>query len=210
MTFFGEDPSFRGARGVEEGVSTLHDRLVDLADDAPTGGALPGLWDRGRRIARRRRIGTAAIAAAACLALLVVAGLGWGSGRPASVAPAGSQRTPAMPDKLYEPSGWLGSFDGAPGTLAAVFPTRREHLTASEPGIVGVSATTGRYGFIDLPDLADIADREGAMALSADGRRLAYWITGETTQSPRAADGDPITGFAVYDAVTGRTERVPL
>jgi hypothetical protein len=112
-----------------------------------------------------------------------------------------------MPDRLYGPSGWLPSFDGAPGRLAAVFPTRRQHLFGSEPGVVGVSATTGRYAFLDLPRLADGIDH---VALSPDGRRLAYWITGATSGDPRTSDGDPIVGFAVLDAETGRTQQVPL
>ncbi|MFI2706715.1 hypothetical protein ACH5WX_04140, partial [Nocardioides sp. CER28] len=69
-------------------MSTLHERLAELAEDAPVGGALPeDLWDRGRRIARRRRLGTATIAAVACLALALVGVLGWQRGR-TSVEPA--------------------------------------------------------------------------------------------------------------------------
>lgn len=204
MTFLREDPTFRATHRVEEGVTTLHERLADLAIDAPPGGPLPDLWRRGRRIARVRRLGTAAIATAACVALLVVVALGWQRGRPAAVVPAGPTSAPAMPDRLFEPSGWLGSLDPAPGVLAAVFETRREHLFGSEPGVVGVSAATGRYGFLDLPRLAD---RQG-VALSPDGRRLAYWTAGTPSGSPNTSGGETITGYAVFDAASGHTERV--
>ena len=38
-------------------MSTLHDRLADLAGEAPHPSADPDLWDRGRRYGRRRRVG---------------------------------------------------------------------------------------------------------------------------------------------------------
>lgn len=189
-------------------MTPLHDRLADLAEEAPPGGPLPDLWQQGRRIAFVRRVGTAGVVAASCLALLVVVGLAWERGRPTAVAPAGGTHEPAMPDRLHRPSGWLGSFDGAPGPLAAVIPTRHQHLVGSEPGVVGVSATTGRYAFLVLPRFVADGDGDGGVALSPDGRRLAYWISGSTSGDP--VDDEPVTGYAVYDAVTGRTSRVEI
>ena len=55
-------------------MDTLHDRLADLAEDAPTGGAPAAeLWARGKRAHRLRVAGLAA-------ALLVVGAVGTGIG----------------------------------------------------------------------------------------------------------------------------------
>src|SRR6188472_369728 len=59
---------------IEGPMDTLHDRLTDLAEDAPTGGApAADLWARGKRAHRLRVAGLAA-------ALLVVGAAGTGIG----------------------------------------------------------------------------------------------------------------------------------
>src|SRR4051812_8665492 len=103
-------------------MTTLHDRLADLADDAPPGGPAPDLWERGRRYHRQRRVGTLAIAGAACVALVAIAGLSWqqSGGLPEPAAPPSVER--ALPDRLWTPSPWLPGTDeaGPLGPLAAV------------------------------------------------------------------------------------------
>jgi hypothetical protein len=42
--------------------------------------------------------------------------------------------------------------------------------------------------------------------LSPDGRHVAYWLGGDTTDTPNTRSG-PITGVAVYDVTTGEVSR---
>lgn len=197
---------------------SLHDLLEDLAADAPLTGAPPQeLWRRGRRAARVRRLGTIAIVAAACLGLLALTGVSWQT-RTAPAPSSSSGHAPAMPDRLYRPSGWLPSYDGAPGVLAAVMPVCRNTLLGSRPGLVGVSATTGRYGFLKLPHASLSASGE---VLAPDGHAVAFWTSGAPTGTPHDFSRDhsskvpsslgcfrsktTVNGFAVYDTTTGRT-----
>jgi len=180
-------------------------RLRDLAEDAPGALPEPALWDRGRRYARLRRRGTAAVAALGVLAVVAVGAVSWQrAAPPAELAPASAPA--AMPDELFVPSPWLpGTEEAGPlGQLAAIIPADRGGWTGDEMGLVGISATTGEYRFLDLP-----GDADEAVALSPDGRHLAYWATGETTGSPNRGDGDsaPVTGVALYDTVSGEVER---
>jgi hypothetical protein len=75
----------------------------------------------------------------------------------------------------------------------------------STQGTVAVSAETGRYAFLDLPERAEGTET----ALAPDGRYVAYWRTGSPSGSP-PEEGPAVTGFAVYDADTGevRTQEV--
>jgi hypothetical protein len=184
-------------------MSTLHERLAELAEDAPPGDRLPDLWERGRRIARRRRLGTVAIAAAACLALVVVGVLGWQRGR-TTVEPASPESRPALPDRLYTPSRWLPGTAGHPiGPIAALVPGERG---SHGWGFAGVSATTGEYRFLDLPDLVADSTGDAPPQLAPDGRHVAYWLAGRPSGAPWTS-GDVITGVAVYDTTSGRLER---
>jgi hypothetical protein len=72
-----------------------------------------------------------------------------------------------------------------------------------------VSARTGEYRFLDLPGRAFEAG-SAALALSADGRRLAYAIADERFDDQRLGGPGRVGGVAVYDSVTGRitTHRV--
>jgi hypothetical protein len=179
--------------------ASLHDRLADLASDAPPGGPVPDLWDRGRRYHRQRRAGTAVIAAAAVVLLGVVAGVSWQRSAPVP-APAGGPV--GLPDRLWSPSPWLPS-TRTPGRLVALGSADRGSWTGSHPGVVGVSAVSGEYAFLDLPG-ADLEN--GGVELAPDGRHVAYWLTGSTTDTPDSESG-PITGVAVCNTTTGRVRR---
>jgi hypothetical protein len=186
-------------------MTTLHDRLADLAEEAPQGLPAPDLWGRGRRLDRRRRVGTGVIAAAACLALVAIVGVTWhrSGAMPEPAAPPDGQ--PGLPSRLFTPSPWLpGTMEGGPlGSLAVVVGADRGSWTGTEEGLVGVSATTGEYRFLDLPDRT-----AGDVALSPDGRKVAYWTTGGTTGSPQ---GDrSVTGLAVYDTTNGDLRRADI
>lgn len=197
---------------------SLHDLLEDLAADAPLTGLPPQeLWHRGRRAARVRRLGTVAIVAAACLGLLVLTGVGWQS-RTAPTPSSTRGHAPAMPDRLYSRlSGWLPTYAGAPGTLAAIMVARQNTVVGSASRLVGVSAVSGRYAFLSLPNITqpDLA------VLSPDGRQIGYWITGKPSSTvfamhPRfrsqgTAPLPPVVGYAVFDTTTGhsRVTRIP-
>jgi hypothetical protein len=97
-----------------------------------------------------------------------------------------------------------GTSDDPLGTLAAIVPAERATWSGREDGLVGVSATSGAYRFLDLPRA--VPGELDDAALSPDGRRVAYWTTGDTRLSPNTASGS-ITGVAVYDSTSGDTAR---
>lgn len=187
-------------------MSTLSERLHDLADLADASSEHPAphdTWVRGVRFRRRRRIGTAVIALVAVLALAGITSLSLVRSHD-PVQPAGSNTQLGIPDRLYEPSPWLpGTDDEGPlGPLAVLIPAERKSWSGSVGGVVGVSATTGEYRFLDLPD-----DAHQGSALSPDGRHVVYWTAG-----PIAGDAhpgqDPVVGaVAVYDTTTGEVRR---
>ena len=180
-------------------MTTLHDRLADLADDAPPGGPAPDLWERGRRYQRQRRAGTAVVAAAAVVLLAVVAGVSWQRSAP---VPAPAQGPVGLPDRVWTPSPWLPTTE-RPGQLVAVSGAERKTWTGTYSAVVGISATSGEYAFLDLPDAEG---GTGESALSPDGRHVAYWLTGPTTDTPNS-DSEPVTGVAVLDTATGEVTR---
>src|SRR5262245_59517516 len=180
-------------------MTRLQDRLADLAEDAPPPRPAPELWDRGLRYRRRRWTGTAVVAAVAAVALLVLGTATWLRSSSDEPLPAGSPA--AMPDHLYAASGWLPGTDraGPLGPIAALVPTVRHTWTGDENGVVGVSATTGEYRFVDLPGLAVDDALDGSWSLSPDGRFIAYLYRDDGAHvAPGAA-----TGVALYDTSTG-------
>ena len=147
----------------------------------------PGLWDRGRRYRRRRRAGTLAVAAAAVVLLALLGGTTWHRAAPPlqpATGPVG------LPDRVWEPSPWLPAAD-RPGQLRRPDHGGAGAWTGIHGGLVGISATTGEYAFLDLPDAAP--DGADAPTLSPDGRHVAYWLTGGTTGTPNTGSG-PVTG----------------
>jgi hypothetical protein len=180
--------------------SDLRDRLHDLADRTPPAAAPPDLWSRGVR-RRRGSQATTSVLVAALVLILGVGGWTWQASRQdlAPVSPHGSVH---LPDRIYEPSPWLGGFDGPPGQLVALLQAQRKTLLHTTGGLVGVTASTGQYGFLDLPDAVDRA------VLSPDGRRIAYWGSGPTSADPHTvADGKAIGSLVIYDTATGHLVR---
>ena len=176
-------------------MQTLHERLSDLAEDAPVSPSPAGIWLDGRRRARSRRIGTAVVVAAT---LALLSGVGGVAVHRSSSAPYASQptATPALPTVVHSPSRWLsGTGDTPPGRLSLLIPAKRGTWTGYRWSAVGVSATSGAYHFIDIPGCVDMAD------LSPDGRRVACWTGVGPTHS------SVINGLAVYDTVTGHVDR---
>lgn len=185
-------------------MTDLRAGLAELADDAPTPTGCPGLWERGVRRARRRTAATVA-ASVTCLAVLGFSGATvWRAAAPVEPAPADTEGRTVLPDRIFHPSPWLDTTGeaGPIGPLLAVRAAERKSWTGSSYDVVGVSAVTQEYRFLDLPDRAGfdhLEETDGA--LSPDGRHLAYWVTGGTTDEPASAGfaGDPVVGYAVYD-----------
>lgn len=178
-------------------MNTLHERLADLADGAPTGGAPPAeLWARGKRAQRLR---TAALAAT----LLVVGAAGTGigvrladgDGNRSGPAPAGTVGF-ALPIE-YPVGEELPDLGDTPGRLAAVWLVPRADGVA--PDAVGLVAETGTFGTlpIELPRDPQSADSHD-VSLSPDGRRIAY-----ASPTHRGIRGS--AGQIVRDLVTGES-----
>ncbi|MFB9311915.1 hypothetical protein [Nocardioides plantarum] len=183
-------------------MTTLHDRLHELADDAPDGAGAPDAWARGVREHRVRRAGVAAIVALAVIGLGVTL-VSWRQQAAPTPAPAAPGATAVLPDEIFRPSPWLpGTDDEGPlGQLVAVVAGERKSWTGSESGIVGISAATQRYRFLDLPSYG------GGAALSPDGRHVAWWTTGSPSGTPNTGFGTSLTGYAVYDTVSEEVVR---
>lgn len=193
----------------------LHRRLDELAElglrDAEPAHA-DQAWTRGRAWQRRRRaVSVAVVGAAALVVLAVGVGAHQLAAPDTAPAPAAAEAGPRLPDRLYDASGWLpGSGDDAPGVLSAVGGGYRNELWgAGEPSLVGVSSETGEYRFLDLPGrAAGVQDPQTeSVALSPDGRRIAYWIEGEPEEKSQRAPGPVVVGVAVQDLVTGSVVR---
>src|SRR4051812_30743829 len=180
--------------------SELRDRLTDLADHTRSAAPPPDLWTRG---VRRRRAGQAATSVLVAALVLVLGGGAWSwRASQQAVTPVAPQGTPHLPDRIYEPSPWLHGFAAPPGQLVALWHAERKSLLHTTDGLVGVTASTAEYGFLDLPGAL-----EGAV-LSPDGRRIAYWAAGPTTGDPSTvADGRAIGSLVVYDTSTGQVTR---
>lgn len=185
--------------------TSLHDRLADLAGDAPSGAPGPDLWDRGVRRHRRRAVTVAAATAIGAVAVVAVFLGAVGTLRPST------DQQPAqvpveelhLPRAAFPPSPWADGTDetGAPGPLAYVSIAERwrsQGLTGKQQGMqpFGVSAVDGSAVFLDLPGngFGDLCC--GGVVVSPDGTKVGY---------VRGGYQDGIAGFAVYDAVTGRT-----
>ncbi|MEZ5092490.1 hypothetical protein [Nocardioides sp.] len=198
----------------------LHERLDELARRAPTGPPAADLWRRGRRRQARRVVAGAVAGLAVALATGIGGAALWArvdtSPQPAEPAPAEMR----LPDRIFTPSPWLQGTDdlGPGGPYVALLGAERAGWdslwTSVAPGVVGVGLD-GSYRFLDLPGYVGDhgwSDQSQQLALSPDGRYVAYWTTGSTTGEPLLLDGSaqPSGGAAVYDTVTGAVSRIAL
>jgi hypothetical protein len=171
-------------------MDTLHDRLAELAEDAPTGGVPAAeLWARGKR-AHRLRAG----ALAATLVVVGAVGTGIGArladddGTRSDIAPAGTVGV-SLPIE-YPMGEELPDLGETPGLLAAIWLAPGEGGGALEA--VGLVAETGRFGTLPIEVWSEIYSKPDAyFALSPDGRRIAYHT--------------PADELAVRDLVSGES-----
>ncbi len=195
----------------------LQRRLDALAERAvrEAGPARPDeAWSRGRAWQRRRRHVTSAVVGVAILVVLVVGAGGWRltapgpSPAPAPAAP--SSEGPRLPDRFHEFNGWRPRpADDPPGVLSAVVGGSREGWWGSGGmGVVGIASATGEYRYLALPGRVEELDVfENDVALSADGRWIAYWLGGEPIVSADETTDDEVVGVAMQDLTTGEVVR---
>ncbi len=181
----------------------LHDLLEKVADDAPAPRVDRDLFTRAQRARRRDR--TLLAGSVLGLVLLVLAGVSFLPGgivRQDRVGPVGSPDAPAMPATVYPVPEHVNldarETDLAVGPVAAAF-----YDTYYEP--VLVSAVDGSYHRMRLPGQGDHPGFEGgSMALSPDGRQLAF---GWHAPLPEVSGPHVESGIAVADLETGEVRR---
>lgn len=195
-------------------MTDLHEQLTRLADRSTADAAAPdpdGAWSRGRSRQRAQRLSAVAVAAALVVAGVLAAAPWQRAER--EIAPAGASDALRLPDAFHDVSPWLPATEEPIGPLSAVLGGYRGDWTGGGTnGIVGVSSTTGEYAFLDLPGWDDGGASLGGsdVALSPDGRHLAWWSLGSPSGEPNTTTGGPFTGFAVLDTSTGDVERVAI
>jgi hypothetical protein len=187
-------------------MDTLRERLADLAQDAPKGGAPAAeLWARGKRTHRLR-------AGALAATLLVVGAVGAGIGvRLAD--PDGNRIAPAKTADIRLPINYpagedLPDLGDAPGPLAAIWLV--PGLGGGAPEAVGLVAETGTFGRLPIQVSRNYADSDSYVALSPDGRRIAYNTPREEMVVRDLVSGDsysPAFGFAIRSS--GSTAEPP-
>lgn len=185
-------------------MSSLEDRLDDLAGDAPYDGVPPAdLWDRGVRRARARRAG--ALASVVAVVALVAGATTLGRTGPPEPLPA---EVPFerlhLPATVNTPGTWSDE-EGPAGPLAALgiaLRTRPQGLLDERQSVAifGVSAVDGQARWVDPPGVdVDAESLVGWYALSPDGRWLGWSRHGTTRRDGTVG---PLVGWAVMDTVT--------
>ena len=153
-------------------MEALQERLAELADDAPTGGAPAAeLWARGKRAHRVR-------AAALAATLLVVGVVGTGIG--VRLAEGDARRSDQQPARSmgvtlpidYPVGEDLPDLGDTPGPLAAIWLAPRAGGTTID--VVGLVAETGRFGRLPIDVSSSYLSPDAYFALAPDGRRIAY------------------------------------
>ena len=177
---------------------TLHDRFADLAEEAPESPIPVGIWAEGRRRSRTAWIGTTVVVVATLVLAVLVGGTALRRGAEPQYL---EQRygSPVLPAQVHQPSRWLGTATTPPGRLSMAIPAKEAVRSGMWSdyrwGVVGVSATTGAYHFLDIPDCVSL------IGLSADGEHVSCF----TGVGP--LHHATVNGLMVYDTVTGHLDR---
>jgi LPXTG-motif cell wall-anchored protein len=203
MRVMGRATGLLGPSPKEVAVTELRTALRELAAgaEAPTVTDPGVLWTSGRRrVLSRRAVGAVVVlglvAAVGTMAVVVPSR--------SVVMPAGAPHAPALPENIYTPSTRLaGTAQKGPlGQIAVLSGAQR----GSSSGLFGISARTGEYRFLDLPDDAGA----GAVVLSPDGNHLAYWF-GPASGPHHANPNNPrADGPAIYDTRTGAVQKAAV
>ncbi len=183
----------------------LNDELQRIADRAPVVVIDAGTWKRGRSSRRRRLV--AGIAATA--AVVAVLGGTLTALTSTSNAPIAGSTGGALPARLW---GLPGDEVVTPQDDLAIGTVSAAYVATDDQGdgrVVAVTADDGRYHVITLdPDFTGFDNNAAAqpLALSPDGRSLAYSYAGPT---PAAGRPTP-TGIRIVDLASGTERTVPL
>jgi hypothetical protein len=189
----------------EDGMDTLHDRLAELAEDAPRGGvAAAELWARGKRA---HRVRVAAVATSVLVVSVVGTGIGVrlvdGDGNRAHPLPAATSGV-RLPIE-YPVGKALPDLGETPGPLTAVWLVPR--VGGGRPTAVGLVAQTGTFGTLPIELPAEPGDPGNPdpltrvrVSLSPDGRRIAY------PGGPGAVGAREPADVIVHDLVTGQED----
>ncbi len=124
---------------------------------------------------------------------------GWAVHRDRAPDPTGDPgAAPGIPTQIHHPSPWLPGTDGTPpGQLSTLVPGKRGGWTHYHWGMVGISATTGAYHYLDIPGCISVD------GLSPDGRHVSCFAGASAEAGPE----DPIVGVEIYDTTTGHLDR---
>src|SRR5262245_36117502 len=132
------------AFGSEEPMATLHERLAELADDAPAGGAPPTeLWQPGTR---RPRLRPPAVAATVLVVGVVGTGIGvrLAVGHDDTADPEPAETIGVALPIDYPAGEELPDLGDTPGPLAAIWLV--PGVGGGAPEAVGLVAETGTFG----------------------------------------------------------------
>ncbi len=187
-------------------MTTIHDRLDDLAEDAPRDLPATDLWARGRRRRRRQRVASGVLAVLLVLAVGSLSTLAIGTARtPGPGRRRTDGRCPGPAPTARRPRARTpGTDDTGPiGPLSAVVGAERRTSFWGGTTIDLAGVSRGGYSFLDLPGRARDVPLQDPVALSADGRYLAYLLAGAPPAGGDGAVGDRVVGVAVYDTVSG-------
>ncbi|MCD4523419.1 hypothetical protein [Nocardioides sp. cx-173] len=198
-------------------IDRLREELARIGDDAPVAEVPRETWSRAARARMRDRM---LVLAAGAAAVALVAGLvSWLPQRDATPVASG-EAVAAVPDRIYavparlaerggEDESWTSDLvetDVAVGRAAAAYV-----MDEGLPVLIG--ADDGDYHLLDLPGFVgndafmSTAAADLGLALSPDGRRLAYaWAT----LGPEAASRRVPSGIRILDLETGDLREVPL
>ena len=192
-------------------MTTLHDRLSDLADEVEAI-SVPAkqedLWTAGRREHRRHRAGAALLGVAAVIVVVGLVRVGLPSTIDKTVPPADVPFGDLhLPRTVYPPSRWApGTHEaGVVGPVAAIGMSIRARPKGVSgvhegPAVFAVSAVDGSVRWLDLPE-SGLDDLGNAWpTLSPDGTKVGYAVGPHDLGQQTA-----IEGWAVYDTVTGET-----
>lgn len=177
----------------------LRDLLVAAADRAAPVEPPVDLWRRGKRRHRLQQV----VTVAALVALVGGGGVGLGPVLRSTPSPVRSDTTTphsmTLPSQVETDLPWLPSFRKSDrGPLSMVFPTVRDTWFENPWEVmVGIAATSGTYVELNLSQRWG----NGPVAISSDGRYLAYWL------ESKSFDPNWAGGLGIYDTLTGKSRR---
>jgi len=190
----------------------LERRLRDLAAQAPPSLPVDGLWGRGVRRRRTRRL--AGVAGSVVVLMAIAGGVQVGRSlvNDEALPAAPATGTGHLPRTIPVPAPWSEGTEkagelGALSVLGYADRKRAKGLTGmvAYEGLYGISAVDGTARFLDLPT-SEAQDMPGRSlpdaSLSPDGRKISFprydWVREDTTDP-----AEVLIGWSVYDTVTG-------